>query len=63
MAAKDIWNPGETTAEGDTSRITIAANATLRNVSAGRSTMTAMNITVIISQARCVATPAPDMTR
>ena len=63
VAAKDIWNPGPVSASGcQTSTIT-AAMATARNVSALRSSRTAMSITDTMTKARSVATLPPDSAR
>jgi hypothetical protein len=62
-AAKDIWKLASNRLSGDRMRMTSAASATLRIVSAGRSSNTAMSTTLIMIQARTVGTAAPERRR
>ena len=63
VAANDIWKLGCTSASGAIVSTIIAATASVRNVTARRSTMTAINTTAVMKNERCVATSAPDSSR
>jgi hypothetical protein len=58
-----LWKLGCTSASGAIASTIIAATASVRNVTARRSTMTAINTTAVIKNERCVATSAPDSRR
>ncbi len=63
VAANDIWKLGCTSASGAIASTIIAATASVRNVTARRSTMTAISTTAVMKNERCVATSAPDSNR
>ena len=63
VAAKDIWKPGPIRLTGRQRRTIKAASATLRSVSAGRSTRTAPKIVAAMMKARWVAMLAPESAR
>ena len=63
VAANDIWKLGCTSASGATVSTIRAATASVRNVMARRSTMTAISTTAVMKNERCVATSAPDSSR
>ena len=62
-AANDISKLGSNSDSGATMRMAIAASATLRIVSAGRSSMTAISTMLIMIQERTAGTAAPDRAR
>jgi hypothetical protein len=62
-AAKDISKLGSNRLAGATSRISKAASATLRMVSAGRSRIIAKSTMLIMIQERTVGTAALDRSR
>ncbi len=63
VAANDIWNEIESSASGVKIRMAKPASATLRSVSARRSSRIAVSMIASISQERTVATSAPEMPR
>jgi hypothetical protein len=58
-----LWKLGCTTASGASASTIIAATAKVRNVTARRSTMTAINTTAVMKNDRWVATSQPDSNR
>src|SRR5258705_10921812 len=61
--ALKLWKLGCTSDSGAIASTIIAATASVRNVTARRSTMTAMSTTAIMKNERWVATSAPDSKR
>ncbi len=61
--AVKFWKLGCTSASGAIVKTIIAATANVRNVTARRSTMMAINTTAVMKNERCVATSAPDSNR
>lgn len=59
----DIWKLGCTSASGAIVSTIIAATASVRKVTARRSTMIAISTTAVMKNERCVATSAPDSNR
>ena len=63
VAANDIWKLGCTSASGASASTIIAATASVRKVTARRSTITAISTTAVMKNDLCVATSAPDNRR
>ncbi len=63
VAANDIWNEGCRIDSGVSTSTASAAAASVRSVSAGRSTSTPKSTSAIMMNERCVATSAPESTR
>jgi hypothetical protein len=63
LLANDIWKLGCTTASGASASTIIAATARVRNVTARRSTITAISTTAVMKNERWVATSQPDSNR
>ena len=63
VAAKDIWNPGDSNASGRSTRTTSAAIASARSDMARRSATSASSATAVITKARSVAIEPPDNVR
>ena len=63
VAAKLIWNPGDSRACGFMARISVPASATVRSEIARRSARIAPSIAATMTKARSVATPPPDIQR
>ena len=63
LYASNLWKLGCTSASGASVNTIMAATASVRNVTARRSTMTAINTTAVIKNERWVATSQPDSSR
>jgi hypothetical protein len=61
--ASKLWKLGCTSASGASVNTIMAATASVRNVTARRSTMTAISTTAVIKNERWVATSQPDSSR